>query len=967
MLNPVRTDVTWFLGLAFAGLFAGLSAERGGTSTGPGGELVRDTTELSRRADSVFADGDSLREQREVNAAMRRYRQALALYRRVGDREGQANAKNEIGILYAYRDQRDRALSEMKDALQTYRDLGRRTEVAKSLNNIAILYKRGGDYEEALQNYRQALRVFRELEDRRSAAVTLSNVGLVHEQQGAYDESLDVHEQALRVYRDIEDRAGIARSLDNVGDIQVKQGQYRKALANFREALRMHRELGNTRRVAGAHNGIGRVQFWQYEYDDALARFRKAIQLYRDVGDRSAVAGNLNDVGLVYQKQGRYEEAETVLRKALRIHREIDDRYSTAATLHTIGEVERARGNEPEALRRYREAHRIHHDLGNTAGVAKTLDGIGNIRLAQGRLAEADSILRRSVRLTEQLLQTASGNERRDFLAKEIDRFHALVTTQVRAGRPEAALRTLERSRARLLAERLSGDRSSDVSIPPVDTLQRTLGADEAAVLYANTDTERPITAFVVTQASVAVREIPDSTVLRQTRRRYEDALGRLRLREELVMGPTQGASLLRRAKGVKVGLGTEGTLANLVRLYRHDLSVTPREATLSAERRHGLGQTLYDLLIDPLEEDVAGKEELVIVTDGALGYLPFGTLYTWNEEWLVERWRVRYVESLRTLHLLQDRTRGDSEASSLLAVGGAAYNRSTYDADMSAGKGETQPPSTSSIADPAGARVEGRPVRDQEARDEGYRRLSQGAGPVDGYRQLGFGPDRWTNLPGTLREVQALGRIARTSSTLLVGAEASEAVIHRLSTTGRLDDYRVLHFATHGFVVPEQPDFSALVLSEVGAQAARATSTERRAASSDSAETASGRADGYLNMREITALDLDAEFVALSACRTGLGRIYRGSGAVSFAQAFLQAGAGSVAVSLWAVHDRSTQRFMEAVYRRAWGRDTSWAEAMVETKRAFLTGHHGKRLRAPRFWAPFVHYGQETGGDRVR
>jgi len=966
MSNGVRTAIVLSLGLTLACLAAGRSAHgsRSAPRLGHEGAVGRDTSVLGRRADSVFAKADSLRKRREVDGAMRRYRQALALYRQVGDRVGQANARNEIGILYAFQDRRDRALSELKEALQAYRALDRRAEAAKCLNNVAILHKRGGNYDDALRNYRDALRILRALEDERGTAITLSNVGLVYEQKGAYDESLRRHEEALQLYRTLEDSAGIARSLDNIGDVQVVQGQYQKALANFREALRIHRELGNEQRVAGAHNGIGRVQFWRYEYDEALDRFRKAVQRHREIGDRSAVAGNLNDIGLVYQKQGRYEEAEVVLQRALRIHRDIDDRYSTAATLHTIGEFERARGNEGEALRRYREAHRINRELGNTAGVAKTLDGIGNIRLAQDRLAEADSILRRSVRLTERLLQTASGDERRDFLAKEIDRFHALVTTQVRAGRPEAALRTLERSRARLLAERLSGDRSTGASIPPVDTLQRTLESNEAALLYANTDTERPITAFVVTQASVTVREIPDSTVLRQTRRRYDDALGRLRLREALVMGPTQGASLLRRAKGVKVGLGTEGTLANLVRLYRHDLSVTPAEATLSPERRHGLGQTLYDLLIDPLEEDVAGKEELVVVPDGALGYLPFETLYTWREEWLVERWRVRYVQSLRTLHLLQDRTGAASPASSLLAVGGATYDPSTYEADVAAReKGASRP--SNSASPPPGPRIEEPPVRDEDALHEGYRQLAEGTNPVDGYRQLGFGPDRWSNLPGTLREVQALGRIA-TSSTLLVGPAARERTIHRLSTTGRLDDYRAIHFATHGFVVPEQPDFSALVLSEVGEQSARATPTERRRATG-AAATDRGRADGYLNMREITELDLDAEFAALSACRTGLGRIYRGSGAVSFAQAFLRAGAGAAAVSLWAVHDRSTQRFMEEVYRRAWGRDTSWAEAMVETKRAFLEGHHGERLRAPRFWAPFVHYGQETGGDRVR
>jgi len=961
MPTVVRADILLCLGLAVVGGIAGPSVERGRArpSAGPGDAVAGDTTVLGRRADAVFAEGDSLRKRREGDAAMRRYRKALALYRRAGDREGQANAKNEIGILYAFRDRRDRALSELNDALQIYRALGRRTEIAKTLNNVAILHKRGGEYDAALQNYEKALEIFRALDDERSTAVTLSNVGLVYEQRGAYDEGLDMHEKALQVYRSLDDRAGIARSLDNLADVQVTQGQYRKALSNFREALRIHRDLGNRRRVAGAHNGIGRVQFWQYEYEDALERLWKAVRIYREIGDRSSVAGSFNDVGLVYQKQGRYEEAETVLRKALRVHRDIEDRHSTAATLHTLGEVERARGKEAEALRRYREAHRIHQELGSTAGVAKTLAGIGNVRLAQDRLAEADSILRRSVELTEQLLRTASGDERRDYLAKKIDRFHALVTTQVRAGRPTAALRTLERSRARLLAERLSEDGSSgpaSSSIPSVDTLRRTLEPDEAAVLYANTDTERPITAFAVTRESVAVREIPDSTVLRRIRRDYESALGRLRLREELAMAPTQGASLLRRAKGVEVGLGTESTLTNLTRLYRHDLSVEPTEATLSPERRRRLGQLLYDLLIQPLEEDLSGADELVIVPDGALGYLPFETLYSWGGKRLIERWRVRYVQSLRTLRLLQDRVSSSAGSSSLLAIGGAVYNPSTYAADVS--RHETNEGAPTSAISGRTDRIKGRPVRDEETRDEGNLRPAQRETLVDGYRQLGLGPDRWANLPGTLREVEALGRIA-TGSTLLVGAEAREAAVHRFSATGRLDDYQVLHFATHGFVVPDQPDYSALVLSEVGRPSARSASAEETDSSG-----AAGRRDGYLNMHEITRLDLNAEFVALSACRTGLGRIYRGSGAVSFARAFLRAGAGATAVSLWAIQDRSTRRFMEAVYRRAWARDTSWAQAMVETKRAFLKGHHGKRLRAPRFWAPFVHYGRETGGN---
>lgn len=102
----------------------------------------------------------------------------------------------------------------------------------------------------------------------------------------------------------------------------------------------------------------------------------------------------------------------------------------------------------------------------------------------------------------------------------------------------------------------------------------------------------------------------------------------------------------------------------------------------------------------------------------------------------------------------------------------------------------------------------------------------------------------------------------------------------------------------------------------DVGRQ--RSPNHDRRRTENPDTKAASS-IDGYLNLREIAELDLDAEFVAVSACKTGLGRIYRGSGAVSLAQGFMRAGAGSVAVSLWPVYDASTSRFMQAVYRRAW------------------------------------------------
>jgi len=134
--------------------------------------------------------------------------------------------------------------------------------------------------------------------------------------------------------------------------------------------------------------------------------------------------------------------------------------------------------------------------------------------------------------------------------------------------------------------------------------------------------------------------------------------------------------------------------------------------------------------------------------------------------------------------------------------------------------------------------------------------------------------------------------------------------------------------------VLPALPELSALVL------------TESNGSSND----------GYLNVDEIIDLNLNADFVNLSACETGLGKIYGGEGVVGLAQAFLIAGANSLAVSLWQVADKSTSEFMRQFYNLIVEQDLDYCAAMAETKRIFL---ESDTYSHPYYWAPFIFYGE--------
>ena len=108
--------------------------------------------------------------------------------------------------------------------------------------------------------------------------------------------------------------------------------------------------------------------------------------------------------------------------------------------------------------------------------------------------------------------------------------------------------------------------------------------------------------------------------------------------------------------------------------------------------------------------------------------------------------------------------------------------------------------------------------------------------------------------------------------------------------------------------------------------------------------------------MKEIAALDLHADFVNLSACETGLGKMYGGEGVVGLTQSFLVAGANGLSVSLWQVADESTMEFMTGLYRLVRDKGLAHDRAMTAMKRRFLAD---ERFKLPFYWAPFVYYGR--------
>jgi CHAT domain-containing protein len=149
------------------------------------------------------------------------------------------------------------------------------------------------------------------------------------------------------------------------------------------------------------------------------------------------------------------------------------------------------------------------------------------------------------------------------------------------------------------------------------------------------------------------------------------------------------------------------------------------------------------------------------------------------------------------------------------------------------------------------------------------------------------------------------------------------------------LNDFRILHFATHGWADSTYPELSSLSFSRYdrGGRALRAE----------------------LQLPDIYRLDLNSDLVVLSACDTALGKYVPGEGVLGLTHAFMSAGSRRVVATLWQVSDRATARMMELFYRGLLDEGLPAGRALAEAQRQIK---RERRWADPYFWAGFTMQG---------
>lgn len=327
----------------------------------------------------------------------------------------------------------------------------------------------------------------------------------------------------------------------------------------------------------------------------------------------------------------------------------------------------------------------------------------------------------------------------------------------------------------------------------------------------------------------------------------------------------------------------------------------------------------LYKSAVEPAAP-LFKTSRLLIVADGALNYVPFDALLNAAPAqgadfstlpYLIKSNETVFAPSASVVAAIRGRARMAMASGDVLVVADPVFNPS-----------DSRARGASNTPQPDGQASLGGPGFESALAD-----IADDATTSNASAQRGV----LVRLPGTgeeAREIEKLAGASGRKAELLLDLNASESNVEKRD----LSRYRVLHFATHGLLDAERPQFTGVVLSLVGNPEG---------------------SDGFLRTDEVFNLTLSSPLVMLSACETGLGRERRGEGVMGLSRAFMYAGAPTVGVTLWSVADKSTAELMTDFYKNLLGGPTpAPSDAM---RRARLRMIEGKRFSTPYYWAPFV------------
>ncbi len=813
---------------------------------------------------------------------------------------------------------------------------------------LAYAYHRFGDPIRAKQYIDLALQTCDAHSYQRGLALSHRALGFAYYQLGEKQNGLDHFKKALDLFPEDFEWIERARVFNAMGTIYQEFGDLELAEINFEEAQRLFQLASNQPGILNTTMSLGDLKVYRKDFVEAERLYLRAEKLALDLGDRIGFATAREGRGNLAFVKGNYDGAIKDFLEAIAIFEEMGIR--AVDMQNSLGKAYQAAGKYDEAMQQFLAAAKINEEIKDPIRLSENYFNIAKLRLAEGKPDSALGHARESIGLIERQYNTlTTGNLKRSFFSSVYDRFELFISIMMmrQTGEPEPeaiaqALQARERAHSRSLLDAVSLAGADLLADAPPDLAKRE--KDFKILLNAKAD---KLTAMLEGDGDESeMRELEDE--IARIQYKLEEVKADLRLASPIysaIKNPEpfdvgdfqanvldEGSVLLEFSLGKEESylwavsktevsafyLPSRGVIESRVEKLRGLLAQTgikQGEAVEDYQNRIASAESEYKAEARALSDELLGQavgkiagKRLIIVADGRLLYFPIGSLPmpgAGSDDPILLTNEVVYEPSASALTILKSGRMDTKPKKDLLVFADPVFSNSD---ERLTGLDTTE----SSIATTLLS-------------------VFRSGGPLERLPRLPASEEEATSI----RDVVGLGQ-----TTVRSGFDANrEGVIN-----SDIENYKVLHFATHGLIDERRPELSGILLSLY----------DRDGKAQDG---------GFIRLQDVYGLNLRSDLVVLSACETGIGKEVRGEGLMSLNNAFLQAGAKTVVSSLWKVDDNATKHLMTNFYRAI---ATEGLTASSALRKAQIAMYKDPRYSSPFHWAAFTVQGDYQRVPRI-
>lgn len=861
--------------------------------------------------------------------AIQALEKAVVIFVQTGDLSGQANAHFQIGYIVAREHGKEKdAIKSYEKALAIWRNLGDEASISICLPSFAHELRTNGEDEKSLFYFNEAITLNRKLKSPLDEAISLSLICKLFNDTQQFQKGFEACRESIRLGGDV-DPLGDITAYESLASLFGVTGDATDSLKYLKIAqmrVQIAKEFVNPIRLAGIILGLGDFLFNEKKYFEAETLYQQALDISIAVNRPFYIAVGLTRLTGVFLKSRQFEKSIEYAQKALAIfHQYYPNRQQYP--LRLLAESYIAVGEKTRAQQLFNDALKIIQQNRDRYAEADLLYAIAELEESTGNLESAHRNIREAVNISEFIRSQLLGkSERSDYLSMLRRAYEFDIKILIALYEKTADVRYLEQSwqsqekiRARTLLESFLTNgfdlnnavnkdflaRQQILLEQIADSEQKRNDAEKAknskAQIEAQENLQKALENYQLLQeesrknnAQFAALDNPKEFSFKDVQKTLDEETAVL----EYSLGEKQSFAWLigKDSVGVK-----KLPAAEIINQSARDLHSALTDFTKTDKSLIGAkSAALSKAVLQPFAGEIGNFKRILIVADGSLQLIPFAALNVSPDQPVINAAQIVNLPSLSSLIYLQENKKSRSQSADKLLAIFADPVFETDDERLIKNKRLPKPPGKDSSGDAA--------------------KLNQ--------TLRNFGLNRLARLPFSGAEAREIAKIAAARVELLLGFDASR----KRFLSGDFNRYRILHFATHGFLNQENPDLSGLVLSLY--------------------DKNRQKQNGFLRVIDLYALRLNADLVVLSACQTALGKEVGGEGIVGLTNGFIYAGASSVLSTLWKIDDAATAELMTRFYRAMLKEKQSPSEALRTAQNEL---RQIPRFSHPRYWAGFV------------